>query len=244
MSNILPTIKDRVLQLADLKEDSKQVFFKKTGLNYSNFTGKSKDSDLGSKYIAEILLIYPDVNIEWLITGCGPIIKSEIESKELPALEKENHLIPLYDTIATAGKSSVDMAPVLLPSEYIDAGDWFRDATAAMRVHGDSMYPEYHSGSIVAIKEVSKGLIVYGEDYVFETDDYRMLKRLQRGQDREHVLVASANTEKWDDGSERGRLVHEPFDVHLDEIKRLFIVLGSVRRVHTSRIVYNTKNGR
>jgi len=106
------------------------------------------------------------------------------------------------------------------------------------------MYPEYHSGSIVAIKEVSKGLIVFGEDYVFETDDYRMLKRLQRGQDRQHILVASANTEKWDDGSERGRLVHEPFDIHLDEIKRLFIVLGSVRRVHTSRIVYNHKNGK
>ncbi|MGJ1328514.1 LexA family transcriptional regulator [Sphingobacterium multivorum] len=184
------------------------------------------------------------INGDWLLTGRGNMIISADQSQQPHIEDKENHLIPLYDTIATAGKSTVDMAPVLLPSEYIDAGDWFRDATAAMRVHGDSMYPEYHSGSIVAIKEVNKGLIVYGEDYVFETDDYRMLKRLQRGRDREHVLVASANTEKWDDGSDRGRLVHEPFDVHLDEIKRLFIVLGSVRRVHTSRIVYNHKSSK
>lgn len=62
-------IKDRVLQFADSKEDSKQIFFKKTGLKYGNFTSKSKNSDLGSKSLAEILAIYPDVDLHWLITG-------------------------------------------------------------------------------------------------------------------------------------------------------------------------------
>lgn len=136
----------------------------------------------------------------------------------------------------------MDISPVTEPAEYIDAGDWFRDATAAMRVHGDSMYPEYHSGSIVALKEVSKSIIVYGQDYVLETDDHRLLKRLQRGRDSQHILVTSANTEKWEDGSEKGRLIHEPFDVHIDDVRRLFIVLGAVRRNHSSRIVYNNKN--
>ena len=79
MSENSANIKDRILQLADLKEDSKQIFFRKTGLKYSNFTSKSKNSDLGSKFIAEILAIYPDVNLEWLITG-----KQKIEK------EKEN----------------------------------------------------------------------------------------------------------------------------------------------------------
>ncbi|WP_448672419.1 S24 family peptidase [Sphingobacterium multivorum] len=236
---------ERIKEYIDYKGFNNSQFEKLIDLSNGYIgTQLKRKADIGENVFNKILDNCLDVDPVWLLTGYGNMLKSDKTSEVLPTIEKESHLIPLYDTIATAGKSTVDMAPVLLPSEYIDAGDWFRDATAAMRVHGDSMYPEYHSGSIVAIKEVSKGLIVYGEDYVFETDDYRMLKRLQRGQDKHHVLVASANTEKWDDGSDRGRLVHEPFDIHLDEIKRLFIVLGSVRRVHTSRIVYNHKSSK
>jgi ribosomal 50S subunit-associated protein YjgA (DUF615 family) len=65
----LTNIKDRILQFAENQEGNKQVFFKKTGLKYGNFTGKSKNSDLGSKGIEEILSKYPDVDLEWLITG-------------------------------------------------------------------------------------------------------------------------------------------------------------------------------
>ena len=66
---ILCNTKDRVLQLADTLENNKQIFFRKTGLNYGNFTGKSKKSDLGSKGLAEILTIYPNIDLYWLITG-------------------------------------------------------------------------------------------------------------------------------------------------------------------------------
>lgn len=71
MSKNLPTIKDRILYFAEKKEVSKQDFFRKTGLNYSNFTGKSKDSDLNSKSVGEILLKYPEINPIWLLTGQG-----------------------------------------------------------------------------------------------------------------------------------------------------------------------------
>lgn len=75
MSKNLPTIKDRVLYFAEYKEVSKQEFFRKTGLNYSNFTGKSKESDLNSKSVAEILLIYNEINPMWLLTGNGSMLK-------------------------------------------------------------------------------------------------------------------------------------------------------------------------
>lgn len=76
MSKNLPNIKDRILYFAENMEDSKQDFFRKTGLNYSNFTGKSKESDLNSKSVAEILLNYPMLNPMWLLTGKGEMIKS------------------------------------------------------------------------------------------------------------------------------------------------------------------------
>lgn len=81
MNEILLNIKDRILYVSDIKEVNKQTFFRKVGLNYSNFTGKSKESDLGSKYIGKIILNYPDINVEWLITGNGPMFK-EKENRE------------------------------------------------------------------------------------------------------------------------------------------------------------------
>ncbi len=78
MNEILPNIKDRVLQFAENKEDNKQIFFRKTGLKYSNFTGKSKNSDLNSKSVAEILLTYPEINLKWLLTGKGEMLKQEV----------------------------------------------------------------------------------------------------------------------------------------------------------------------
>ena len=39
MSKKIPNIKDRILFFAENQEISKQEFFRKTGLNYSNFTG-------------------------------------------------------------------------------------------------------------------------------------------------------------------------------------------------------------
>ena len=193
--------------------------------------------------VQSIINKFININSEWLLTGKGPILKEDINvQKRQTAPERNIHLIPLYDTLIATGKTSTAISPATEPAEYIDAGDWFRDATAAMRVHGDSMYPEYHSGSIVALKEVSKSIIVYGQDYVLETDDHCLLKRLQRGRDSRHILLTSANTEKWENGNEKGRLIHEPFDVHIDDVRRLFIVLGAVRRNHSSLIIYNNKN--
>lgn len=79
MSKNLLNIKDRILYFAENKEVSKQEFFRKTGLKYSNFTGKSKESDLNSKSVAEILLIYPEINPLWLISGNGDMLKENTE---------------------------------------------------------------------------------------------------------------------------------------------------------------------
>ncbi|GIZ16643.1 hypothetical protein [Capnocytophaga catalasegens] len=97
MSKNLPTIKDRVLYFAEYKEVSKQEFFRKTGLNYSNFTGKSKESDLNSKSVAEILLIYDEINPMWLLTGNGSMLKENTptapppeDTGQIALLQQEN----------------------------------------------------------------------------------------------------------------------------------------------------------
>lgn len=172
----------------------------------------------------------------WLLTGSGNMLCNRGEGA---TGEKKRHLIPLYDLNAIGGRQyEADMVPASAPTEMIDTGDWFQDATAAMRVQGDSMSPEYKSGSIVALRQINDSrIIMYGEDYVIETDEIRVIKRLQRSDDPSCLMACSVNTEQWETGPMKGRLIHEPFEIPKDSIRRLFLVLGEVRRNHSCNII-------
>ncbi|SNB43615.1 hypothetical protein LVDJXP189_510022 [Flavobacterium psychrophilum] len=98
MSNIFSNIKERVLYFAENQEGNKQVFFKKIGMTYGNFTGKAKETPLNSNAIGNILLNYPKINLEWLLNGKGKMLKEvndlqalviEFDQKEKTILELE-----------------------------------------------------------------------------------------------------------------------------------------------------------
>lgn len=150
------------------------------------------------------------------------------------------HLIPFYDAIAVAGRKSVaNMEAVTVPAEMINPGDWYIDATCAMRVYDESMVPEYRPGSVVALKEVyDKRLIIPGEDYVIETPEYRVIKRLQKADDKSCWLACSVNQEIWEQGPHKGKLIHEPFEIPIDLVRRVFLVLGEIRRKQCGNIFY------
>lgn len=218
--------------------------------------------------IEKIISTYSDIDSTWLITGVGNVFNkntnlntnpntilldktvtedqktAKTESKNVDYIQTpERHLIPFYDIQAIAGRySGADMTPVIASTEMIDAGDWFHDATAAMRIYGDSMNPDYKSGTIVALKEVhDKRIILYGDDYVIETDEIRVLKRLQRADERGCWLACSTNQEIWEQGPQKGRLVHEPFEVPIDMVRRLYLVVGEVNRKHGNIINFNER---
>jgi toxin-antitoxin system, antitoxin component, xre family len=148
--------------------------------------------------------------------------------------------IPLYDTYSVGGTSMIaPNDPVTAPTEWIDAGDWFIDATAAMHHYGDSMI-EYPSGCILALKEINdKQLIIWGKNYVIETDEYRITKRLQRSKDPKYVIAYSTNEEKYQDGT----LIHQPIDIPKSAIRRLALVLGYVVKEHCSARFYSINRG-
>lgn len=145
-------------------------------------------------------------------------------------------LIPFYDDVASMGgmKDSAEMQGVSDPTDYIDTGDWFRNATAAIRHYGDSMI-EYPSGCILAIREVKdRRLVVPGRNYVIETSEYRVTKRLQIGKDENYFAAYSTNMEQYPDG----RLINEPFEIEKASILRLFMVLGYVVMQNGGTLIY------
>lgn len=78
MDKILAPIKSRILQYIDFHGIEKKYFFEKIGVAASNFRSKSLKSEVGGDVIAKISSFYPDLNIEWLITGKGNMTR-EVE---------------------------------------------------------------------------------------------------------------------------------------------------------------------
>lgn len=241
MATFFSNVKERVLKIPDFKGISKEFFFEDLGISYGNFKGKAREKSLSSDTLATIVAKYPEVNPVWLLTGKGEMLLKDDESRGNiaagpPATYLKKNLIPLYNDVESIGGSAVAANGNESPSrvEYIDAGDWFPGATAAIRHYGDSM-KEYPSGCILALKAINdlKDGFVPGCNYVVEYgDDWnRVTKRIQKKE--EEVWAYSTNKETYPDGT----LIHQPFK--LRNIHRAWRVLGSVIKTESSNGVIN-----
>ena len=145
---------------------------------------------------------------------------------------QERKLIPFYDDVTSMGGingSVVDVSKSHVPTEWIDAGDWFPDATAAIRHYGDSMN-EYPSGSILALKRVTdQRLLIWGRNYSIETSEFRITKQLQDGGDS-YILGYSSNVETYPDG----RQIHSPIRIPKETIRHIDQVIGCVTKEYSS----------
>lgn len=224
----------RLKEFIDANNLSIAAFEKSIGMSNASF-GKSLKNNgaIGSDKLENILSVYPDINPDWLLTGRGSMLKSEGKSpmgEQEAVLPAKKNLIPFYDDVSTIGglNDRVANTDPNSPSEWIDAGDWFPEATAAIRHYGDSMV-EYSSGSILALRRVNdQRLIMNGRNYVIETSEYRVTKQLQ--DDGDHFMAYSTNRETYPDG----RQIHAPFSIPKDAIRYIYLVLGCVTKEYSN----------
>ncbi len=68
---------DRIMKLIEYKDISIRKFEQK--INASNgliSNANRKKTDIQSKWVSEIIYKFPDVNVEWLMTGRGEMLKT------------------------------------------------------------------------------------------------------------------------------------------------------------------------
>lgn len=140
--------------------------------------------------------------------------------------------IPLYDIVSVGGNNGEvadTETAVSHVAEWIDAGDWFPGATAAIRHYGDSMV-EYPSGSILALRRVEDTrLIINGRNYVIETSEFRITKQLQ-DDGGDCIMAYSSNRETYPDG----RQIHSPIRIPKSTIRHIDLVLGCVTKEYSN----------
>lgn len=231
------------LRLKELRTElglSKKAFSELLKVDNSQY-GKIESGNLlpTLTQVMELCSNIKSLNTEWLLSGNGLMLK---ESNQSTASRK---LIPVYDDISYTSNETIIVASeppahYYKTLEYIDPGDWFPEATAAIRHHGESM-SEYPSGSRLPLLEKQNLTeIIPGENYVIEWDngDYnRTTKRLLPCQDDDNAFMAYAtNKETYIDGTPK----FPPFKIQKSDIRRLFLVLGCVLKHHSGTIVLST----
>lgn len=182
-----------------------------TILNYRK--GRVKLSDDFLEKVKEI-----GINPVWLKTGEGSML---IENDE--QTNKCGGLVPFYniDVNATIVNSLDDIKET--PEFYVDFKP-LNDCTAFLPIFGDSMYPRFTSGEIIAVKQINNpNIILWGEPYLIITDsdanNMRTLKLLYQHPDDHKVILRACNPDFAGDTV-----------INKDNIINLFIVKGKVAR--------------
>ena len=73
----IATTKERILQLLENKKISRAKFFKETGIKRGFLDSDKLNQAVSDEHFAKIIAKYPDINIEWLISGKGNMLRTD-----------------------------------------------------------------------------------------------------------------------------------------------------------------------
>jgi len=189
----------------------KQVqFAERIGVDTSNLSKYLNAHMPLSESFLNRLVVNLGVSKEWLMDGTDlPFGKAAVRV-EGDAVASANVGTPVYDVDVTAGIASGRNE--LFASENIVG--WVNLPNMSphcriVRVSGDSMAPVINDGDFVAVREVSNpNQIYWGQIYVVQLDDFRLVKYLRRHTDPNMVVLRSENP-NYDDMDVRRSDIHE-----------------------------------
>lgn len=186
-------------------------FAQRIGVDTSNLSKYLNAHIPLSESFLNRLVVNLGVSKEWLLNGTDlPFGKSvvRVESGLMPGTGAETGT-PVYDVDATAGSASGRNE--LFATENIVG--WVNLPNVSpncriVRVSGDSMSPVIMDGDFVAVREVSNpNQIYWGQIYVIQLDDFRLVKYLRRHTDPNMVVLRSENP-NYDDMDVRRTDIH------------------------------------
>lgn len=224
--NISP-IKQRILFFASTLGISKRDFYAKIGVSRGTLESKTGiTEDVVTKFFAT----YPEVSIEWLMTGEGEMLKNSPSYKEKnkKSIDKEEKVPevsynpaigkPYYDVDFLGGFNEIVNSQVTIPTNNIVI-QGFEKADFWCNVTGHSMEPKINHGDIIALHKCTLEDIQYGEIYAVVLDTLRTIKILRRSSDPKKLRFVPINTTDYDEQ-----------EYPVERIMNVFEVIGSISK--------------
>lgn len=210
------TINKRFDQIiGTLFKGNKSAFANAIGVTPSvvdNIVGKRQGKP--SFDVVEKVSALAEINIDWLITGKGDMLKSSKGIKPT----KDGTGIPLIPVEAMAGCFTGSQTILLQECDHYVVPA-FKNADFLIYVRGDSMQPRYFSGDMVACKMLSPTDLFFqwGKVYVLDTDQGALIKKVEQGTDDETITLVSENEN------------YKPFQIPRRAVYHIAIVMGLIR---------------
>lgn len=166
---------------------------------------------------------YPQFNKAWLLTGEGDMLKT---GNKTGSMQNNNNVkgVPYFEDIeSTGGIMEMYNDYKETPAFYINY-EHFNDCTAYLLHVGDSMYPKYCSGEILAFKQITNfNVVLWGEAYLVVTNDnannLRTVKLIFQHDNPEKIILRASNP------NFKGDTV-----INKSDIVSMFIVKGKITR--------------
>lgn len=224
--NISP-IKQRILFFAGTLGISKRDFYAKIGVSRGTLESKT---GITEDVITKFFATYPEVSIEWLMTGEGEMLKNSPSCKEK---EQENSDLvekipevsynsaigkPYYDVDFLGGFNEIVNSQVSIPTNNIVI-QGFEKADFWCNVTGHSMEPKINHGDIIALHKCTLEDIQYGEIYAVVLDTLRTIKILRRSTDPKKLRFVPINTTDYDEQ-----------EYPIERIMNVYEVIGSISK--------------
>lgn len=202
--------KQRLIDFARARYDMGQTRFEDyCGLAHGTISA-IKAAGPSASAITKITSACPDLDLNWLFTGLGKMLKTSDQPKPTA------HSLPLIPAEAFAGPGLPSYEDERIEDFYTVTE--FKNSDFLIRVKGDSMVPKYNGGDIVACKKVKDIFFLqWNRAYVILTRSQGiMIKRVQPSEKEGYIKCVSDN--------ER----YAPFDVPTDDIVQMALVNGAI----------------
>jgi len=198
--------KDRLKEFIRLKGDTVKGFEERIGRGNAYINSLK---DLSAVVINAAVAIYPDLNIDWLVTGEGEPFKTSVATTDT---------VPIVNMFALGGTLTEQ-----LDSSSVNALECVqtpvKGAEMAIEVSGDSMAPKYPSGSRLFCRRVDDPTFIeWGKVYVIDTNQGAVVKELRPGSSHDTVMCHSLNDNKK----------YVPFEVPFSSIRGIWKVLAGL----------------
>ena len=211
------SITDRLRHIMALRHLSQRGLARLLRLDPSNLSKVLTGKLPFTEGLINRLVVDLGVSKPWLKDGVGvpfekPVAAREIELADAVETCAPNRGTPVYDIDVTAGCRSLEsIFGEVRPVGFIEVPGLARDVSL-VQVRGDSMCPTIANGGYVAVRPVSGKNLFWGQIYVVQLEEFRMVKYLRRHPDSDKVILHSENP------------AYDDMDVDRSDIMSLYLV--------------------
>lgn len=218
-------LKERLFYFIEYKGLTVQSFEKTVGL--SNGAVSKMGDNTRRSTIDKISNFFGDLNKNWLLTGEGEMLIGEYPTGNDITIHKRDtgkkvnikseYITYLFPMSAMGGSLTGFASPSVFLNDCETIISPIENVDFAITVYGDSMSPEYPSGSRILIKKINPNIFIdWGKTYVLDTPNGVIVKEVHECREKEgYIKCHSINPDpKFSD-----------FDVPLSEVYGMYRVL-------------------